>query len=122
MGTFRKQNGYLPRSGVYLAIIGVVCLLVFVLIFQEDWMQRYKAMIAMIPISIIALLLIRKLPLVSGLMLAALGVAALVLDILFSPHTQGEITGRGIGLTAVLVCMPLLVSGVLFIFWGKKHR
>ena len=116
-----KQDSYLPKAGLYLAIVGAVSLLVFVLIFQEDWMHRYPAMIAMVPVSIIALLLIKRLPLASGVLLMALGIAALVLDILFSTHPPGEITGRGIGYTLVFVSIPLVVSGILFLLRGRKH-
>ena len=122
MNTDGKRSYYLARAGLYLAIIGVVSLLVFVLIFQEDWMQRYTAMIAIIPVSLIALLLLKRLPLAGGLLLASLGITALVLDILFSPHTPGEMTGKGISFTTVFVCLPLVASGVLFVFGGKKHR
>ena len=122
MVTLYKGNSYLPKAGLYLAILGVVSLVAFVLIFQEDWMNRYPAMIAMIPISLLAMLLIKKLPLVCGLLLVALGIAALVLDILLSTHPPGEITGRGIGYTLVFVSLPLVISGILFFLWGRKHK
>ena len=122
MGIGNGQSSYLPRAGLYLGILGVISLLVFVLIFQEDWMHRYPLMIAMIPISLIALFLIKRLPLASGSLLIALGVATLILDILFSPHTPGEITGRGVGYTSFFVSIPLVVSGTLFLLQRRKHR
>lgn len=122
MGISSKQSSYLPRVGLYLSILGVISLLVFVLIFQEDWTHRYPVMIALIPAFLIALFLIKRLPLAGGSLLIALGVAALILDILFSPHTPGEITGRGVGYTSVFVSIPLVVSGMLFLLWRRKHR
>lgn len=122
MGIDKQQGSYLPRAGLYLGIIGIVCLLFFVLIFQEDWMRRFSPMIALIPISLIALLILKRLPLVGGSLLVALGITALILDILFSAGHPGEIAGRGLGLTLVFVSIPLVASGVLFILSGRKRR
>ena len=125
MGTGNKQSSYLPRAGLYLSILGVVSLLVFVLIFQEDWVGRFPLMIAMIPVSLIALLslvVLKRLPLVGGSLLVALGIASLVLDILFSVGHPGQIAGRGLGFTVVFVFVPLVASGTLFILSGRKQR
>ncbi len=72
MGIDKQQSSYLPKAGLYLGIIGIVCLLFFVLIFQEDWMRRFSPMIVLIPISLIALLLVSKLPLIGGSLLVLL--------------------------------------------------
>lgn len=120
MNTCNQQGSYLPRVGLYLGILGVISLLVLVLIFQEDWFGRFPLMIALIPISLIALLILKRLPLVGGSLLIALGVAALVLDILFYPGHPGQIAGRGLGFTVVIVSIPLIASGAMFIISGRK--
>ena len=119
--TGSQQGSYLPRAGLYLGILGVVCLLIFVLVFQEDWMHPFPLMIALIPVSLIALLVLKRLPLVGGSLLVALGIAALILDILFYAGHPGQIAGRGLGYTVVFVSIPLIASGILFILSGRKH-
>lgn len=121
MSTDNLRSSYLPRAGLYLGILGVVSLLVFVLIFQQDWTHRFPLMLAMIPVSVIALLISKKLPLVSGLLLLALGIASAVLDIMYGVGTPGQIAGRGLGYTIVFVSLPLSVSGALFIISGIKR-
>ena len=121
MGTVSKQGSYLPRAGLYLGILGVVSLLVFVLVFQEDWTHRFPLMIAMIPISLVALSILKRLPLVGGSLLIALGIAALILDILLNVGNPGQIAGRGLGFTVVLIFIPLIASGALFILSVRKH-
>ena len=122
MGIGDQQGSYLPRVGLYLGILGVVSLLAFVLIFQEDWVGRFHLMMAMIPISLIALLILKRLPLAGGSLLIALGIAALVLDILFYPGHPAYIAGRGLGFTVVFVSIPLIASGVLFLLWRSKYK
>ncbi|MFC2026897.1 hypothetical protein ACFLUX_02895 [Chloroflexota bacterium] len=122
MGTSNQQGSYLPRAALYLGIIGIVCLLFFVLIFQEDWMRRFPLMVALIPVSLIALLISKRLPLVGGSLLVALGITALILDIFFSAGHPGEIAGRGLGFTLAFVSLPLVASGVLFLISGRKRR
>ena len=122
MGIGNQQGSYLPRAGLYLGILGCVTLLVFILVFQEDWTHRFPLMIAMIPVSLIALLMLRRLPLVGGSLLVALGIAALILDILFSAGHPGQIAGQGLGYTVVFVFLPLVASGILFILSARKRR
>jgi len=85
-------------------------------------MRRFPLMIALLPISLIALLLVSKLPLAGGSLLVALGIAVLILDILFSAGHPGEIAGRGLGFTLVFVSLPLVASGALFLLSGRKRR
>ena len=122
MGTSNHQPSYLPRAGLYFDILGTISLLFFVLIFQEDWMHRYSYMIALVPIPIIFLFIARKMPLVGGLLLVALGVVILILDIIFSAGHPEQIAGRGLGYTLVFVSLPLIVSGILFLFSGRTRR
>lgn len=122
MGVGNKQSSYLPKAGMYLGIFGVVSLLAFVLIFQEDWFHRFPLMIAMIPVSLFALLVIKRLPLVGGSLLVVLGIAALILDILFYPGHPGYISGRGLGFTIAFVSIPLISSGTLVLLWRKKYK
>jgi hypothetical protein len=122
MDISNQRGSYLPRAGLYLGILGVVSLLAFVLVFQEDYTHRFPLMIAMIPIALITLLILRRLPLAGGSLLIALGIAALVLDILFYPGHPGQIAGRGLGFTVVFVFIPLVASGTLFILSGKRRR
>ena len=96
--------------------------MVFVLVFQEDWMHRFPLMIALIPIFLIALLILKRLPLAGGSLLVALGITALILDILFSAGHPGQIAGRGLGFTLVFVSLPLVASGALFLLLGRKRR
>jgi hypothetical protein len=114
-----KRDSSLPRVGMYLGIVGAVSLLVFVLIFQEDWLHRYPLMIVLIPIALIALLISRRLPLAGGSLLVALGITTLILDVLFNVGNPGQIAGRGLGYTVAFVTAPLLASGVFFI-WGSR--
>ena len=107
---------------MYLAIIGCVSLLAFVLVLQEDWFQRFPLTIAMIPVSLTALLILKRLPLAGGSLLIALGVAALILDVLFYPAHPGWIPGRGLGFTVLLVFIPLVASGALYILAGRRHK
>ena len=122
MGIGNQQGSYLPRAGLYLGILGIVSLLAFVLIFQKDYTHRFPLMIAMIPISLIALLILKRLPLAGGSLLIASGIAALILDILFNVGHTGQITGRGLGYTVVFVSIPLVASGVLFLLWRNKQK
>ena len=85
-------------------------------------MHRFSLMIVLIPISLIALLLVSKLPLVGGSLLVASGIAVLILDIFFSAGHPGEIAGRGLGLTLVFVSIPLTASGILFLLSGRRRR
>jgi hypothetical protein len=121
MGTSNYQHSYLARAGLYLGLLATVSLLFFVLIFQEDWMHRFSPMIALVPISVILLFITRRLPLVGGSLLVALGVAVTILDIIFSAGHPGQIAGRGLGYTLVFVSIPLVVSGVLYIISWRKH-
>ena len=66
MSTGYKRDSFLTRVGMYLGIIGTVSLLVFVLIFQQDWLHRYTLMIVLIPLALIALLILKRLPLAGG--------------------------------------------------------
>ena len=66
MSTGYKRDSFLTRVGMYLGIIGTVSLLVFVLIFQQDWLHRYTLMIVLIPLALIALLILKRLPLAVG--------------------------------------------------------
>jgi len=122
LNTTSQRGSYLPRAGLYLGILGCVSLLVFVLIFQEDWTHRYPLMIALIPISLVTLLILKRLPLAGGSLLIALGIATLVLDVLFYPGYPGQIAGRGLGYTVAFITVPLVASGTLFILWAKKRR
>lgn len=121
MSTDNIQSSYIPRAGLYLGILGVVSLLVFVLLFQEDWTHRFPLMLAMIPVSVIAMVISKKLPLVSGLSLLALGITSAALDVMYGVGTPGQIAGRGLGYTIVFVSLPLLVSGTLFIISGARR-
>ncbi|MFC2026531.1 hypothetical protein ACFLUX_00970 [Chloroflexota bacterium] len=94
----------------------------FVLVFQQDWMNRFSLMVVLIPISLIALLIVSKLPLVGGSLFIALGIAVLILDIIFSPGHPGEIAGRGLGFTLAFVSLPLVASGALLLLSGRKRR
>ena len=66
MSTGYKRDSFLTRVGMYLGIIGTVSLLVFVLIFQQDWLHRYTLMIVLIPLALIALSILKRLPLAGG--------------------------------------------------------
>ncbi|HEX78840.1 MAG TPA: hypothetical protein G4O19_01635 [Dehalococcoidia bacterium] len=118
----KKHSSYLPRVGLYLGVLGGVSLLVFVFIFQEDWIKRYPLMIAMIPILLVALLILKRLPLVGGSLLVVLGITSLILDIYFSVGYPGQIAGRGLGYTVVFISLPLAASGALYILWARKRR
>jgi hypothetical protein len=79
-------------------------------------------MIAMIPVLLVALLILKRLPLVGGSLLIILGIASLIIDVLFNIGHPGQIAGQGLGFTVVFVSLPLVASGALYILWAKKRR
>ena len=120
MSTGYKRDSFLTRVGMYLGIIGTVSLLVFVLIFQQDWLHRYTLMIVLIPLALIALLILKRLPLAGGSLLIALGITTLILDVLFNVGNPGQIAGRGLGFTLAFITVPLVASGLFFIWVNRK--
>ena len=127
-----SQRSYLPRAGMYIGILGGVSFVVFVLFYLADWTHRYTYMIALIPIPIISLFIARKLPFVSGLLLVASGIAAILLhincNIAIPVDTKyaimSDLPGSlGLGFTIIIafVVLPLIVSGILFLLSGRTH-
>jgi hypothetical protein len=74
------------------------------------------------PVSIIALLLTKKLPLVSGLLFISLGTSTIVLGILYKVWHPGYVAGLGIGYNVIFVSLPLIFSGVIFSYLGISHQ
>jgi hypothetical protein len=123
-----SRLSYLPRAGLYIGIVGAVNFIVFVLFYLEDWTHRFSFMVALIPIPFISLFLARKKLFIGGVLLIALGVAALLIDINLSIGIVGQIAGVGLGhtvglgYTIIFVSLPLLVSGILFLLSGRTRR
>jgi hypothetical protein len=120
-----RWPAYLPRAGLYIGIIGAVGFIVFASFYLKDYTHRFPFMAALIPVPFIALLIARKLPLIGGLLLAALSVAAFILNVNFPIGIIGQVAGIGqnhsvaIGYTVIFVFLPLLASGVLFLLSGR---
>jgi hypothetical protein len=113
-------KSYLPKAGIYFGIIGLVSLLFFTLIFQEDWMHRFTWLWFIFPLPVIFLIVARRFSLTGGLLMVVLGIAVFVFDIFAYPGNPGQIAGRGIGYTLIFVSLPLIASGVSYILYRWK--
>ncbi len=117
----QPQNTY-KDAGLYSGIVGALAFVVFILIFREDWTDRYRYLSYLLPLPVISLLLARKHSVIGGILLIALGIGAGIFDVYFSPAHPGQIAGRGLGYTWVFVTLPLVVSGGFFLALGWKFR
>jgi hypothetical protein len=113
-------KSYLPKAGLYFAIIGSVSLLFFNLIFQEDWTQRFTWLWFIVPLPVVFLIIARKFPYIAGLLMVALGIFMSVFDAFVSPGSPGQIAGRGLVYTILFVSLPLVASGISFILYRWK--
>ena len=115
-------KSYLPKAALYFGIIGAVSLLFFILIFQEDWMQRYTWLWFIVPLPVISLLVACKFRLAGGILMILLAIAITIFDIFSSPGNPGQIAGKGIGYTVFFVSLPLLLSGLFHIIYRLKFN
>jgi hypothetical protein len=122
MNAKNQINSYLPKAGLYLGIIGTVSLLFFAVIFLEDWTHRYTWMWFLVPVPVVFLFVAGKLHFIGGLLLVILGIAVIIFDINNSPGNPWPIAGKGLGYTIVFVSIPLILSGVSYIFYNFKLR
>ena len=107
----KSQNAF-KDAGLHFGVVGALAFIVFLLIFQVDWTERYGYLRYLIPLPLITLWIARKAPFPGGLLMIALGVGAMVFDGQFSPASPGQIAGTGLGYTLIFVAMPLALSGV----------
>jgi hypothetical protein len=107
-----KTKNAFSDASLHFGIIGVLAFMVWVLIFLQDWSERYPYLIYLLPLPVIFLLIARKFRLPGGLLLIVLGLGAAVFDVLFSPGHPGKIAGVGLGYTILFVALPLVISGL----------
>jgi multisubunit Na+/H+ antiporter MnhB subunit len=117
-----KTQSALKNIGFYFGIIGALAFVVFILIFGEDWTQRYRYLSYLMPLPVISLLIAKPLPLLGGLLLMAAGVVAGVFDVFFSPGYPGQVAGRGLGNTSFFVAIHLVISDFSYLILGMKSR
>jgi multisubunit Na+/H+ antiporter MnhB subunit len=117
-----KTQQVFKNAGLSFGIVGALAFVVFVLIFGEDWMHRYRYLNYLLPLPVVTLLIAKRLPLPGGLLLIAAGGGAAVFDFFFSPGYPGQVAGRGLGYTLFFVAMPLVLSGFFYlILWWKSR-
>jgi hypothetical protein len=122
MNNTRPSQNALRDAGLHFGIIGALAFVVFILIFREDWTDRFRYLSVLLPLPVISLLVARRFTLPGGLLLIGSGVGAAMFDFFFSPAHPGQITGRGLGYTWIFVTLPLAISGVLYlILWWKSR-
>ncbi len=120
--TSQSQKAYEDIS-LHTGIAALLAFVVFVLIFGEDWTNRYQYLCWMLFLPAIALLVARRYPMLGGILLINLGFATFVFDWLYSPAHPGQIAGRGLGFTLFFVVIPLVLSGIFhLILWNKFYR
>ena len=117
-----KQQSAFKDAGLHFGVVGAFACIVWILIFQVDWTDRYTYLLYLIPLPVISLLLARKAPFPGGLLLIALGVGGMIFDVLFSPSSPGQIAGTGLGYTLIFVAMPLVLSGVFHLIYWRRSR
>ncbi len=122
METKHQSHIAVKDASLHFGIMGALTALVFILIFQEDWVGRYQYLLFLIPLPVISLIVARKFPLFGGLLLQALGIGAAVFDVYFTPSHPGQITGRGLPYTLLFVTIPLIASGILHLILWRKNR
>jgi len=106
------QNAF-KDARLHTGIIGSLAFVVFILIFQKDWTDKYQYLIFLLPLPVFSLLIARKYPLPGGLLLIGLGIGAAIFDGFFSPALPGQIAGSGLWYSLIFVSIPLTISGVL---------
>jgi hypothetical protein len=117
-----KSQSAFEDASLHFGIIGALAFVVFILIFREDWADRYRYLTYLLPLPVISMFIAKKLPLLGGLMMIALGSGAAIFDVVFSPAHPGRITGRGLGYTFVFVTLPLAISGTFYMIHWWKFR
>ena len=118
-----KTDHAFRDAGLFLGIIGSLTFVVFILIFLQDWTSRFHYVCYLMPVPVVVMLIANRMPLPGGLLLIFTGLAALVFDLIFSPAHPGQIAGLGLGYTLIFVALPLMVSGVMFLFtWWNGHQ
>lgn len=117
----QQSQKALRDISLHLGIVGALTFTVFVLIFREDWTNRYQYMSYLLPIPVIILLISRRFPGLGGMLSIALGIGAVIFDGLFSPAHPGQIPGRGLVYTVIFVTVPLLASGLVSIRRWRKY-
>ena len=102
-----KSKNALKDASLHFGIIGVLAFMVWILIFQQDWTERYQYLIYLLPAPIIFMFAARKFPLPGGFLLIGLGMGVGIFDAFFSPGHPGQIAGMGLGYTIIFVTFPL---------------
>lgn len=120
MENSQKPSKALKDASIHFGIIGTLSFIVFVLIFREDWTDKFQYLSYLLPLPVTCLLIARKYHLAGGMLLIALGAGTAVFDGVFSPAHPGQIAGRGLVYTCIFVSLPLAISGVLSIIYQNK--
>lgn len=118
----RQTQNALRDASLHFGIVGALAFVVFILIFREDWTDKYRNLRYLLPLPWLLLLLGKRFSLAGGLLLVILGIGVAVFDMFFTPAHPGQIAGRGLGYTIAFVTVPLLISGGLHIVHGWKSR
>jgi len=118
----KKRPIYLTRVGIFIGLIGAISFLVLITLHQLDHSGSYASMLWLIPLPIIILLGSGKSSFFSGLSLLALGCFSITLNIYFPIGTPGYIPGLQLGYTIIFVTLPLMISGIIFIFSSRAMQ
>ncbi len=120
------QENYLLRAGLFTGLLGSICFLVLMGVYQLDWVGRYGFMLYLIPLPFISLLIAWKWKLIGGILILFSGIAAVMLDINYNVGVSYHVVGigdpKGIGYTLSFVAIPLVISGFLYIISAIKNR
>lgn len=122
------QPNYLSRAGMLIGLVGATGFLVAMFTFQLDWVGKYSLMLCLIPVPFINLILARKWPLINGALLIIMGIASIVLFLIYPVGVVWNQIGVWNELgpetiyTLAFVTLPLVVSGALFIISDRTKK
>jgi hypothetical protein len=127
-GSTLDQTSYLSRVGMLIGLVGAICFGVAMLTFQLDWVGKYGFMLFLIPVPFISIMFARKWSFIGGTLLIILGIATVLLYLIFPIGIVWNKVGvwNELGLetiyTVVFVTLPLVISGILFIISKRLKK
>ncbi|MFC1875282.1 hypothetical protein ACFLY3_03965 [Chloroflexota bacterium] len=115
----------LKRAGLYIGFIASFTFMVFIANYQLDHLGRYTMMLLLIPLPFIFLFIGWKKPIIGGILLIIIGTVSIFMETNVTIGVAQYIPGRGFSYafsyTLFFVTLPLLASGVLFLFSGREQ-
>ncbi|MFA5628643.1 MAG: DUF4405 domain-containing protein [Dehalococcoidales bacterium] len=121
-----NRTGYSKRAGFLLGLSGALSFIPLLLFFQIDQMARYGFMLYLIPLPLICFLVAQKWHRIGGALLTFAGVASLLIYYYFPVGTRWQAPGLwsssfwGELTIALLVTIPLIISGIIYLLHGQE--